>query len=363
MSSLSDPVTATKHVARYVAELKAERNLSQYTLRNYRTDLTQWVDWCESNGHDALVVTRGVFRSYLAALDSGGVARASVVRKVSTIHGFYKALLRDKVLDKDPLHGLRPPKQGTRLPKVLNQNDATALVESGAERVLAAGPERLPFALRDRALLELLYASGVRVSELVSLDVSDVDLHERTLRVTGKGNKQRVVVIGAPAAAALSVYLKHGRQQMNAEGGARNADHSNGERETRGSKSPIRDEPPASAEHDAAGRTTLPKPRFALSGPLFLNRDGKRLSVRAIQIMVKEQGEAAGLEKRTHPHLLRHSFATHMLDGGADVRIVQELLGHSRATTTQIYTHVTEERQRQTYDAAFFNAWRPRKKE
>ena len=291
----------------YLVRLQAERNLSPLTLRNYRTDLEHFAGWVNAEGGDLLTVDRRTFRRYLAALDGAGTARTSVARKVSTIHTFYRWLVREVVLTADPLHGVRPPKQERRLPKVLPDGDVHSLVETPD----GDGPT----ALRDRAILELLYASGVRVSELTGLDTADVDLEAGTLRVTGKGNRQRIVVFGGPAERALRAYLRDGRPRL------------------------------------ASGRA---------EPALFLNRDGGRLSVRAVQILVRRSGAAVGIEARTHPHLLRHTFATHMLDGGADVRVVQELLGHSKANTTQIYTHVTEARQRQTYTEAFYNTWHPK---
>jgi tyrosine recombinase XerC len=293
----------------YLQRLEAERNLSPLTLRNYRTDLELFFRWLESEGGDPLAVDRRTFRRYLASVDAAGTARASVARKVSTIHTFYRRLVRDGQLGADPLHGVRPPRQERRLPKVLEDPAMADLIDAPA----GDGPA----ALRDRAILELLYAAGVRVSELSGLDVADVDLDEATVRVTGKGNKQRVVPFGEPAARAIRVYLRDGRRKL------------------------------------ASGRA---------QPALFLNRDGGRLSVRAIQIMVRRCGAAAGIDAQTHPHLLRHTFATHMLDGGADLRVVQELLGHSKATTTQIYTHVTEARQRQVYTEAFYRSWRPKRR-
>lgn len=293
----------------YLRRFQAERNPSPYTLRNYRTDLEHFFRWLASVGVAPLALDRRTFRQYLAALEAEGMARGSVARKVSTIHGFYRRLVEDGVLARDPLHGVRPPKQGRRLPKVLPEDDVQSLLES------SEGDR--PTALRDRAILELLYATGVRVSELIGLNVTDVDLDNGLLRVTGKGHKQRVVLFGAPAARALRAYLRYGRPAL-------------------------------------AGNRVEPA--------LFLNRGGGRLSVRAVQLLVRRAGAAAGITAPTHPHLLRHTFATHMLDGGADVRVVQELLGHARATTTQVYTHVTEARQRQVYDAAFFQAWRPKRR-
>ena len=293
----------------YILRLKAERNLAALTLRNYHTDLTHFFDWLAGEGIAPEAVDRRAFRRYLAALDADGIARASIARKVSTIHTFYRRLVQDGVLPTDPLHGVRSPKQERRLPRMLPEDEVASLLE--------APDGDGPTDLRDRAILELLYASGLRVSELTGLDTADVDLDGGTLRVTGKGNKQRVVVLGGPAERALRVYLRDGRPKL-----------------ARGQAEPA----------------------------LFLNRDGGRLSVRAVQLLVRESGIAAGIEARAHPHLLRHTFATHLLDGGADVRVVQELLGHSKSTTTQIYTHVTEARQRQVYTDAFYNSWHPRRR-
>jgi site-specific recombinase XerD len=292
----------------YLQRLATERNLSPLTLRNYRTDLEHYVRWLAAEGIDPLAIDRRTFRRYLASVDGAGTARGSVARKVSTIHTFYRRLVQDGLLPADPLHGVRPPKQERRLPKVIADKAVTDLV--------AVPVGEGPSALRDRAILEVLYAAGLRVSELAGLNVADVNMDEWTLRVTGKGNKQRIALFGEPAARALRAYLHNGRPKL------------------------------ASGKAEAA---------------LFLNRDGGRLSVRAVQLMVRRSGVAAGIEAKTHPHLLRHSFATHMLDGGADVRVVQELLGHARATTTQIYTHVTEARQREVYDQAFYNVLRPRR--
>ena len=256
-------------------------------------------------------MTRPHFRAYLAELGGRGMARGRVVRKVSTVHTFYRYLLREGALARDPLSGVRPPKRERRLPRVLEPAEVTALVEApGADDA---------YGLRDRAILELLYGGGMRVAELVSLDLTSLDLREGRLRVLGKGRKERLVLLGEPALAALRRYLGDGRPGLGrARGGG---------------------------DEQA----------------LFLNRDGKRLSARAVQIMVRETGTTLGLETRTYPHLLRHTFATHLLDGGADLRIVQELLGHASASTTQIYTHVTEARQRESYLEAFYNEWQPRR--
>ncbi|MGD9891268.1 MAG: site-specific tyrosine recombinase/integron integrase [Dehalococcoidia bacterium] len=308
MTSSIDTTRVHALLDAYLTRLRVERNLSAYTLRNYRADLFHFVHWWEQvHGTDPLTVTRQSFRQYLAALDADGIARASVARRVSTIHTFYRHLAQEGVLDHDPLHELRPPKKPKTLPRILG--------EDAIESLLAAPSQGSDTSIRDRAILELLYAAGVRVRELTGLALDDLDLHERSLRVTGKGNKQRIVLFGEPAERALRIYLKSVRARLARKSGAK---------------------------------------------ALFLNRDGGRLSPRAIELLVRKYAVAAGIDERAYPHLLRHSFATHLLDGGADVRIVQELLGHSSASTTQIYTHVTEQRQRQTYTDAFYNQWQPR---
>ncbi|MCH7523324.1 MAG: tyrosine recombinase [Chloroflexi bacterium] len=286
----------------YVRYLKAERNLSSYTIRNYRGDLCHFGRYLETEeGFGPLEVDRQSFRRYLAGLREADTASASVSRKMSTIHTFYRFLVREGVLERDPLMGVTSPRRERRLPQILGKDQLTALIE--------AADSDVPQGLRDRAILELMYASGLRLAEVVGLDVAGVDLREQLARVRGKGNKERIVLIGRPATQALQRYLREGRPKL-----AR------------------------------AGETAL-----------FINRDGKRLSGRSVQKIVRKHALMAGLDQRVFPHLLRHSFATHMLDGGAELRVVQELLGHASANTTQIYTHVTEEQQRRVYTQAFYN--------
>ena len=293
-------------VERYLSELQTERNLSPYTLRNYRSDLFFFLAAIEDIGQQPLEITRQSFRAYLARLNAAGVTRASIARRISTIHTFYRYLAREGLLAGDPLAGISPPRRERRLPRFLEKDQMPSLLQapSGDD----AG------ALRDRAMLELLYAAGLRVSELVGLNLPDVDRSDWLLRVQGKGNKTRTALFGGHAAEVLDQYLRMGRPQL---------------------------------ERDA---TTA----------LFLNRRGGRISVRAVELLVRKYSALAGISQHVFPHLFRHSFATHMLDAGADVRIVQELLGHESAATTQIYTHVTEERQREVYTRAFYNEWRPK---
>jgi tyrosine recombinase XerC len=282
----------------YLRSLRAERNLSPYTLRNYATDLHAFIDFVEDEGGDPLQVDRHTLRRYLARLMEAGVASGSITRKVSTIRTFYRHLELAGHLEASPFQGVRGPRRPRRLPSFLSNEDVAALVSA---------PETdTPLGLRDRALMELLYAAGVRVSELVGLGTADVDLREGLLRVRGKGRKERVVVIGRPARRALTAYLREGR------------------------------------------------PRLATSAEaaLFLNHKGGRLSARGVEGLVRKYALAAGLDQHIFPHLLRHTFATHMLEGGADLRVLQELLGHASINSTQIYTHVTEQAKRRTIEAS-----------
>jgi tyrosine recombinase XerC len=286
----------------YVRFLIAEKNLSPFTIRNYRSDVLDFADYLEAvEGIDPLETDRHAFRRYLGNARDKGIATASLTRRASTIRNFYSFLAREGHLAANPLATVSAPKRERRLPSILNQENLLALIQSA--------DEDSPQGLRNRAILELMYAAGVRLSEVVGLDLTHLDLDERTLLVRGKGNKERMVLVGAPAEAALQTYLKSGRPKL--------------------------------AQGDCPA--------------LFLNRDGGRLSGRSIQQIVRRHALRAGLDVRVYPHLLRHSFATHLLDGGAELRVVQELLGHASASTTQIYTHVTEEQARRVYTQAFYN--------
>lgn len=307
---------AVERVERYIASLEGERNLSPFTLRNYGTDLRHYVAWLAEQEISLLTITRLRFRSYIASMQESGTAHGSVTRRVSTVKSFYKWLrLRGEMRD-DPLALVVLPKKPRRLPHVMDLPSVTDLI--------AAADEDTPGGQRDRAILEVLYGSGLRVSEAASLDVRAVDLDERTVIVTGKGNKQRMVMMGEPARAAVARYVRDGRPVL------------------------LR----AAVAGDAAtmddGRWTAGDAGDAL----FINRFGQRLSQRRIQLLIKKYALKAGIDARVHPHLLRHTFATHLLDGGAELRVVQELLGHSNPNTTQIYLHVTEERQRSVVEGS-----------
>lgn len=282
--------------------LVEERMLAEHTVRAYLADAEQLAAFCAGFGIvEPAEVEPLVLRRHLAALVADGYARASIARKVASAGSFFGLLARRGVVDADPTLLLSAPKGERRLPRVLRRDQVEAL--------LAGAGSDTPDGLRDRALLELLYASGARVSEVVGLDVDALDLTTGTARVHGKGSKERIVPVGEPACVAIERYLGSGR--------------------------------PA---HAAAAEGTAPP-------ALLLDRRGRRLSDRAARAVVTAAGEAAGVGHVT-PHTLRHSFATHLLEGGADLRSVQELLGHVALSTTQRYTHVSRKHLRASYDDA-----------
>ena len=301
--------TAEAFLDAYLRELQAVGNRSPYTIRNYRSDIGHFLAWCCEHEHDALALNRALFREYLGRLRERGIVASSITRRTSTVHGFYRYLLQEGATSKDLLYGVALPKRPRRLPKIIEPTHLEAL--------LAAPETSHPRGLRDRAILELLYGGGLRISELVSLDVGQVSLDDGEAIVHGKGAKERVVLFGNPAMDALESYLRDGRPALLLAAIERNA---------------------RTSPHTTA---------------LFINRSGGRLSARSVQTLVKHYAIAAGIPVDVHPHLLRHSFATHLLDGGADIRIVQELLGHSSANTTQIYTHVSQARQAEVSASAW----------
>jgi integrase/recombinase XerC len=291
---------------KYIRNLKAEQSVSPYTIRNYTTDLCGskevkgFLAFIKEKGIDAPdKVDRTVLRDYMAYLVEEGIVKASIARKLSAIRSFYRYMVREKILEANPIEKTSSPKLDKRLPSFLTIDEVV--------RLLNTPDLSKPHGQRDRALLELLYASGLRVSELVHLDIGEINLGTGEIRVWGKGSKERMVLMGKPAAEAVSNYLAQGRPRLL------------GEKKT---------------------------------NALFINRYGQRLPERRVQKMLEEYAKQAGIEKRVHPHILRHTFATHLLDGGADLRVVQELLGHAQLSSTQIYTHVTRSRARKVYLSA-----------
>ena len=285
---------------RYINYLEAERNASRYTVRNYTHDLLEFFGYLKTRKITSLKeVDKHTVRGYLSHLVNAGFVKVSISRKLSAIRSFYRYLLREKIVETDPVASTSSPKLDKRLPSFLTLEETVRLLE--------APDLSTPQGQRDRALIELLYASGLRVSELVSLDMERINLDTNEIRVWGKGGKERVVLMGKPAALALSTYLSQGRPRL------------------------------------LTGKSS-----FAI----FLNRYGKRIIERRVQRILEKYSKIAGIGRRVHPHMLRHTFATHLLDGGADLRVVQELLGHASLSSTQIYTHVTKSRVKKVYLAA-----------
>jgi site-specific recombinase XerD len=273
--------------------------LSPASVQAYRADLEGFTAWAGRAGHSGPgTVDRRVLRRYLAHLATRRYAARSLARKASALRRYFGWLVRTGAITADPTIGLSAPRGEARLPRVLRPDEAAALVEAPPARVDADPTE---VRLRDDAVIELLYGCGLRVGELCGLDVHDVDLRRRTVTVWGKGAKQRTVPLGAPAAEAVAGWLRSGRPHV-----------------------------PVAPEAGAA---------------LFVNRRGRRLGPRDVRRLLDRRATSP-----THPHVLRHSYATHLLDGGADLRTVQELLGHADLATTQLYTHVSKERLRAVYD-------------
>jgi integrase/recombinase XerC len=273
------------------------RNASPYTIKNYRTDIGQFLEYCRQNGVRSVEeIDRSLLRNYLADLDAHGYVKASIARRVAELRSFGQFLVRDGVLARNPFRQVSAP----RVPRVLPEY----LTVSEVEALLAVPDLSTPSGLRDRAIIEVLYGAGLRVSELANMDVRDVNLLQAQVRVMGKGAKERLGLLGRPAVRAVRAYLEAGRPAM---------------------------------------------VRKRTRNALWLNQRGGRLTVRGVSMILANAGKLAGITKRVSPHVLRHSFATHLLDGGADLRVVQELLGHANLATTQIYTHVSQSHAREVY--------------
>ena len=283
----------------FLAYLEFERGLSRNTLEAYRSDLLQYGRFLEERGLTAVAAQSREIEDFLAALGgSGGRAAspATIHRKVACLRSFYRHLRREGLLDADPTAALTAPRRGRKLPQVLTRGEVTKLLEQ------PRGTE--PTSLRDRALLELMYACGLRASEAIGLDVADVDIEEGVLRARGKGSKERMVPVGHTASEAVRRYLERGRPALV---GARVESH------------------------------------------LFVNFRGGALTRQGLYKIVRRHATSAGLADRMSPHTLRHTFATHLLAGGCDLRSVQEMLGHADVATTQLYTHLSSERLKDVY--------------
>jgi site-specific recombinase XerD len=299
---------------RFLSHL-GSRNASRGTIVEYRRHVTEFLGFLDGRRADWRRPDRATVRAYLAALAERHLAASTVGGRLAAIRSFYRHAARQGWIETDPMAGVRSPRRAGRLPRVLSAADAARLVEAPARR----GPQTRrgigvahadALARRDAAILELLYATGMRISEAASLTIDRVDVARRRLRVVGKGAKERELLFGRPAQAALQAYLAAGRPQLVARGAA------------------------------------------ASPAALFLNSRGGALTARGARMIVDRWVEAAGVATRTSPHTLRHSFATHLLEGGADLRSVQELLGHANLATTQVYTHLSDAAVRSAYRSA-----------
>ena len=285
-------------VDEYLSHLQFERGLADNTIASYRRDLRQYNGFMQERGLFASRIDQSQIRDYLNTLIGGEcrLARATLAHKASVVRSFHRFLDREGLARGNPASGIPSPRRGRKLPTVLNLGETRQL--------LAQPGGGAPAALRDAAMLELLYGAGLRVSELIGLRTGDVDLEGGFVRCLGKGSRERVVPVGEPALAAVGRYLARGRPHL---GKAIKSDH------------------------------------------LFLNRFGRGLTRQSIHRLLASYARKAGLKKTVSPHVLRHSFATHLLAGGADLRSVQEMLGHADISTTEIYTHLSQQKLKDIY--------------
>jgi integrase/recombinase XerD len=314
------PSALQRAVRGYLDHLVVERGVADNTLKSYRRDLRRYAGWLAERGvADLATVSESTVTGFLVALREGDadhppLGASSAARTVVAVRGFHRFALREGLAELDPSAAVRPPAPAKRLPKALPLADIESILD-------AAGAPGTSLALRDRALLELLYGTGARISEAVGLDLDDLDLdhdhdhdhdlEQSTVLLRGKGGKERIVPVGSYAREAVQAYLVRGR--------------------------------PALSDGGGAGRGVP---------AVFLNARGGRLSRQSAWAVLTRAAERAGVTAEVSPHTLRHSFATHLLDGGADVRVVQELLGHASVTTTQVYTLVTVDGLREVYATA-----------
>lgn len=308
------PPEVGRAVRTYLDHLSVERGLARNTLTSYRRDLRRYQEYLAAGGVDGLdQITEATVAGFLMRLREGDadhppLSATSAARTVVAVRGFHKFAVADGLASSDPASGVKPPTPAKRLPKALPLADVEAILE-------AAGAPGTTLALRDRALLEVLYGTGARISEAVGLDVDDLDWGESgvdgTVLLRGKGGKERIVPVGSFAREAVDAYLVRGRPELAAV---------------------------------STGPTT--------GGALFLNARGGRLSRQSAWAVLVKAADRAGVTRDVSPHTMRHSFATHLLDGGADVRVVQELLGHASVTTTQVYTLVTVDNLREVFATA-----------
>jgi integrase/recombinase XerC len=292
-----------REVAQFLRRLERERGASEHTVKAYREDLTALGEYLADEGGrtpEPRSITTSDLRGYAAALGEAGYAKTTVARRLASTRSFFRFALREGWVTTNPAAALTNPRKGRKLPHFLTDDEVL--------RLLAAPPAGTAAGRRDRAMLETLYSAGLRVSELVGANDGDLDLEQGLLRVRGKGRKERLAHLGSYCTKALRQWLADRKL----------------------------------AASEAQGE----------AAPLFTNRFGKRLTTRSVARALEKHLKVAGLDLRTSPHTLRHSFATHLLDRGADIRSVQEMLGHASLTTTQVYTHVSQQNLRAAYEKA-----------
>jgi len=290
-------------VARFLRYLAVERNAAELTIKSYREDLLTLTEYLQEErglAPEPSELTTQDLRQYVAALHDAGYAKSSVSRRLASLRSFFRFCIRDGITDTNPAKPLRNPRGGRKLPHFLSTAEVGML--------LTAPPAGEPLGLRDRAMFETMYSAGLRVSELVGMNDGDFDFEDGLVRVRGKGRKERLAPLGSYAIRAIKRYLA--KRELNAD-----------------------------------------QPTGKLA-PVFVNKFGRRLTTRSVGRMLEKYLLQTGLDVRTSPHTLRHSFATHLLDGGADIRSVQELLGHKSLVTTQIYTHVSTANLKAAYEKA-----------
>ncbi len=321
---MSGAPAADPALERFIRTLAA-RDASLHTQRSYRTSIGAYLDWLADRGVDWRAPSRADLRAYLAHLGARG-AKSSTAQRMAAIRSFHRHAAREGLSAGDPWGAISTPRLPRRLPRVLEVEQVEQLLAAVDDELAdadAADPARAPLltalALRDRALVETAYAAGLRISELATADLGSVELRRGEIRVMGKGRKERVGLLGRPARASLAAYLEDGRPALLAQ-------------RREGAEEPTE---------------------------IFLNHRGAPLGVRGLRYRLDRLCRRAGLPEGVSPHTLRHSFATHLLDGGADLRVVQELLGHESLATTQVYTHVSPSRLRAAYRGAHPRATRP----
>ena len=289
-----------RYLKEFCLYLEVERNFSKHTIKAYQSDVLSFLIWL--NDKEITEVTYNIIRDYLLYIQQFNYSKTTTARKIASLRTFYRYLYREKVTNSNPAIGIHSPKRGKSLPEFLTEHEI--------EQILNNIKMETPAGYRNRTILELLYATGMRISELSSLNFENLNIEENEIKVFGKGAKERIVLVSSRAKNFLENYIKTVRSLIFKE--------------------------------------DTPKP----NSPVFINKTGYRLQPQSVRLAIKEVVEKIELPKHVTPHVFRHSFATKLLENGADLRVVQELLGHSSISNTQIYTHVSTERLKQTYNSA-----------